>query len=65
MLIFVAVNTFLTLIWAMTSGPDGFFWPVFPIVGWGIGLVGHWYDAYHGEDFSEDQIRREMQRLSR
>lgn len=64
-LIYVAVNVFLTVIWAVTSGTDGFFWPVFPIVGWGIGIVAHWWDAFHGEDFTEDQIRHEMQRLAR
>src|SRR5664279_6419847 len=41
------VNGFLVVIWAMTGA--GFFWPVFPIVGWGIGVaakaLGHLQDA--------------------
>jgi hypothetical protein len=36
LLVYTMVNTFLVLVWLVTSGPDGFFWPVFPIVGWGI-----------------------------
>ncbi len=35
-LIYVMVNAFLVVIWAMT-GSD-YFWPVFPMVGWGIGV---------------------------
>jgi hypothetical protein len=40
-----------------------FFWPVFPIFGWGIGLLGHWWDAYRGDGLSEDRIQRQMERL--
>ena len=36
-LIYVLVNTFLIAIWAMSGA--GFFWPVFPLVGWGSGLL--------------------------
>jgi len=34
---FLCVNAFLILIWAMTG--RGFFWPAFPICGWGLGVV--------------------------
>jgi hypothetical protein len=64
LLIYLLVNTFLVVVWAVTSGADEFFWPVFPIVGWGIGVIANWYDAYHGDDFSEDSIQHEMDRLS-
>lgn len=37
-LAYVLVNGFLVVIWAMTGGPSGFFWPAFPMLGWGIGL---------------------------
>ncbi len=59
-LVYVLVNTFLVIIWAMTGA--GFFWPVFPIVGWGIGVVMNGWDVYR-EPPSEEQIRREMDRL--
>ena len=45
--------------WPMRAG---FFWPAFPLVGWGIGLVFHTWDVYR-QPFSEDQIRHEMERL--
>ncbi|MGE0133774.1 MAG: 2TM domain-containing protein [Dehalococcoidia bacterium] len=37
---YVLVNAFLLVLWAMVSG-GGFFWPMFPLVGWGIGLFFH------------------------
>jgi hypothetical protein len=36
---------------------------VFPIVGWGIGVVMNAWDVYRNDEFGEDQIRREMERL--
>ena len=61
---YVLVNLFLVGIWAVTGA--GFFWPVFPILGWGIGLVLHGLKVYHyGGGPSESQIEREMARLRR
>jgi 2TM domain len=62
LVVFVLVNTFLVGIWAITDS-GGFFWPMFPIGGWAIGLVMNGWDVYRGEDFTEDDIRREMVRL--
>ncbi len=64
LLAYVLVNAFLVVIWAMTVGPDGFFWPVFPILGWGIGVAFNVWDVYSPEP-SEDKIRAEMDRLRR
>lgn len=62
LLIYTMVNSFLVVIWFVTG--HGFFWPVFPMVGWGIGVVMNAWDVYHDEDFTEDEIAREVQRLS-
>ena len=62
LLVYVLVNTFLVAIWAVTSG--GFFWPMFPIVGWGIGVVMNAWDVWRGDAFSEDEIAREIQRMT-
>src|SRR3954451_13515346 len=35
--VYVAVNLFLVAIWAITGG--GYFWPIWPILGWGLGLA--------------------------
>lgn len=61
-LIYLLVNTFLVVIWWMTS-PEGFFWPVFPIIGWGIGVVMNAWDVYVSEDISEEDIDREIRHM--
>ena len=64
LLVYCLVNGFLVVIWAVTN-VDGFFWPVFLIVGWGIGLVMNAWDVYRGEEFDESEIRREIDRMQR
>ena len=60
-LIFVLVNAFLTAIWALTSD-HGFFWPLFVIGAWGIGLVMNAWDVYWRRDITEDDIQHEIER---
>jgi hypothetical protein len=61
LLVYVLVNAFLVAIWAVTDG-HGFFWPVFPIAGWGIGLVMNAWDVYWRHEITEADIQREMER---
>ena len=61
-LAYLLVNASLVAIWVVTG--SGFFWPVFPLLGWGIGLAFHAWDVYRGEP-SEEQISREIARLQR
>ena len=61
--IYVIVNAFLVVIWAVTSDANGFFWPIFPILGWGIGVGANAWDVYGRKPISEDEIRREADRL--
>ncbi|HEY7270710.1 MAG TPA: 2TM domain-containing protein [Dehalococcoidia bacterium] len=58
---YVLVNAFVLIIWATTG--SGFFWPIFPIAGWGIGLAFHAWDVYYHEEPTEEDIQREMARL--
>ena len=56
---YLVVNAGLVLIWALTGA--GYFWPIWPIGGWGIGLaLSAW--AVYQRPISEDQIRTEMER---
>jgi hypothetical protein len=64
LLVYFLVNAFLVVIWALTD-VHGFFWPVFPIVGWGIGVVMNAWDVFRYEEFGEEEIRREIMRLQR
>ena len=64
LLVYLMVNAFLVAIWAATGSND-FFWPIFPIVGWGIGLVMNAWDAFRDDEFGEGAIRREIDRIER
>lgn len=58
--IYILVNTFLVFIWAFTSG--GNFWPVWPMLGWGIGVLAHAVSVFVAPmEVSEERIDRELQ----
>jgi hypothetical protein len=60
---YVTVNLFLAGIWYAVN-PDGFFWPVFPLLGWGIGLIFHVWEVLSPAVPSEERVEREMRRLA-
>jgi len=55
-----AVNLLLIVVWAITGA--GYFWPMWPILGWGIGIAFHYWGVYLQKPITEDEIRREMDR---
>jgi uncharacterized membrane protein len=58
---YLVANALVIGIWAVIGA--GFFWPVFLLFGWGIGLVMRAWDVYWREPLSEDRIRKEMERM--
>lgn len=57
---YVIVNTMLVIIWAMSGA--GYFWPIWPISGWGIGLAFSAYTVYLRKPITEADIQAEMGR---
>jgi len=57
--VYVLVNALLVVIWAVTSGSRSNFWPMWPILGWGIALGLNAWEAYR-KPLSEEAIRKEM-----
>jgi len=60
---YVAVIGFLWIVWWFTGGEYyGFLpWPAFAALGWGIGLVFHYLDAYV---FNQgDPVQKEYEKL--
>jgi hypothetical protein len=62
--IYVLVNAALTGIWAVAT-PDAIFWPIFPILGWGIGVVANAWDVFARKPITESEVERETERLRR
>ena len=60
-LIYILFNAFVVAIWMITT-PHAFFWPVFIIGIWGIGLVMNAWDVYWRPRITEDDIQREIER---
>jgi hypothetical protein len=54
------VNLLLVAIWFTTG--SSFFWPIFIILGWGIGLAFNIYDVVSPEP-GPDEVHEEMERM--
>lgn len=59
LVVYVAVNALLVLLWSLTGA--GYFWPMWPILGWGIAVGIHAVTVYMGtSEITEAQIEDEM-----
>ena len=59
LMVYVAVNAVLVLIWSLTGA--GYFWPMWPILGWGIAIGIHAVTVYMGtSEITEAEIDDEM-----
>ncbi|HEY9292782.1 MAG TPA: 2TM domain-containing protein [Microlunatus sp.] len=58
--IYLVINAMLLTVWFMVG--HSFFWPIFPIVVWGVGLIVYAWDVY-SPDASEARIGAEMDRI--
>ncbi|GAA2575893.1 hypothetical protein GCM10010435_59950 [Winogradskya consettensis] len=63
-LVFVLSNVAQVVVWWAYT-PDQFFWPLWSILGWGVGLVFHIWAVYSGAQLDEARIEREMRRMER
>ena len=62
--VYLAVNTMLIIIWAVTG--DGFPWFLFPLGGWGIGILFHFLSIFvfaKTTAWERREIEKEMERL--
>ena len=60
---YILVNLFLWALWYFTTAPyyGGVPWPIFVMIGWGIGIVTHYIRVYVRDD--ESAIENEYQKL--
>ncbi|HVT77456.1 MAG TPA: 2TM domain-containing protein [Acidimicrobiales bacterium] len=57
---YVVVNAFLVVVWSITG--HGYFWPVWIIAGWGMGLVLHAWDVFLRRPVTDADIEAELHR---
>jgi hypothetical protein len=57
---YVVFNAFMVAIWAITGA--GYFWPIWIIALWGIGLVMHAWDVYWRKPVTEADVDAEVAR---
>ena len=60
---YVVVNAFLIGVWAVTGA--GYFWPVWIMACWGMGLVLHVWDVFWRRPLTEADIDAELERRRR
>ena len=53
---YILVNAFLVAIWFFTSEYyDSYFWPIWSMMGWGIGIAFQYFHAFHGNKMNSTQ----------
>jgi hypothetical protein len=69
LLSYIVINAFLWAIWWFSNGRyqdgwDGIPWPLWVMLGWGIGIVMQYFDAYGGskDDITEREYRKLKER---
>jgi hypothetical protein len=63
--VYIAVNIMLVIIWAFAAG-GGFPWFIFPLCGWGIGVLFHFLGVFvFGRKLDNAAIEKEAEKLRR
>jgi len=66
LIVYILVNIMLIIIWAVTGA--GFPWFIFPLGGWGIGVLFHFLGIFvfsRQTGWERRQIEKEVERLKR
>ena len=60
------MNAFFWALWffgGMNESDQGWPWPVWPMLGWGIGLAFHYFGAYHDDKMTSTE--KEYEKLKK
>lgn len=64
---YLIIVAFLWAVWYFTNGRvygwGGFPWPLWVMIGWGLGLAFQYYDAYGPS--GEDSVEKEYEKLKK
>jgi hypothetical protein len=59
LIVYCLTNTAFWLIWYVTG--HGYVWPIWPLAGWGVGLLFHYLFEYRSSRFlSEDEEYKKL-----
>ena len=58
----VVISLFMVVIWALSG--QGYFWPIWVMGGFAIGLIFYGVNLVMNKPLTEEQIQREMQKGS-
>ena len=68
LIVYMGVNALLVCLWFFVTG-RGFPWFVFPLGGWGIGLIAHYFFSRKGRrdagEIRSAEVEREAERIRR
>lgn len=56
---YILVNSFLVALWFISD--TDYFWPIWTILGWGIGLLMNYLAVYHSNNFFS--VEKEYKKL--
>jgi len=65
--IYIMVNLMLIIIWYVTARGDLsiFPWFIFPLIGWGVGLVAHGVGVFMAGGYQDKLAEKEYQKLKK
>jgi len=66
--VYVVVNIFLVIIWFFTGRGGGYPWFIWPLIGWGIGIIFHALGVFvfpkqWPSDWERKQVEKEAEKL--
>jgi hypothetical protein len=61
--LYVVFNGAMVVLWAIEGTHDLGFWPIYPIVIWGVFVAADAWSTFLRHDFREEKIEQEMARL--
>jgi hypothetical protein len=56
--IYILINAMLWAIWYFASGGKTHPWPIYPTLGWGIGVIINYLTVYRFGDLQEREYRK-------
>ena len=64
--VYILVNIILVCVWAFAPDGGGFPWFIFPLCGWGIGIIFHFLGVFvFGGKSDRAAIEKEVERIRR